>query len=49
MVRLYLRKTGKVSFTSEAMKDAVNMVINDELSIQRAAEMKGLSFQTVSR
>lgn len=49
MVRHHLRKTDKGSFTATDMKEAVNMVLEDGLSIRRAAKIKGLSFQTVSR
>lgn len=49
MVRHHVRKTNKGSFTAGDMTEAVNMVIKDGLSIRRAANIKGLSFQTVSR
>lgn len=48
MVRHHVRKTDKGSFTADDMKEAVNMVIKDGISIRKAATIKGLSFQTVS-
>ena len=47
MVRNRIRKSNKGSFTAKTMKEAVYLVIIDGLSIQNAAERKGLARNTL--
>ena len=47
MVRNRIRKS-KGSFTAQTMKEAVDLVIIDGLSIQNAAERKGLARNTLN-
>ena len=43
MVRNQIRKSNKGSFTVQTMKEAVDLVIIDNLLIRSAAERKGLA------
>lgn len=49
MGRFFKRKSTKGSFTKEAMKDAVNLVINKNESLRNAADACGIKFQTFNR
>ena len=47
MVRNRIRKSNKGTFTVQTMKEAVDLVIIDGLSIRNGAERKGLARNTL--
>ena len=47
MVRNRIRKCDKDLFTEQTMKEAVDLVIKDGLSIRKAAERKGVARNTL--
>ena len=47
MVRSRIRKSNKGSFSVQTVKEAVDLVIIDGLSIRNAAERKGLARNTL--
>lgn len=49
MVRNYVKKTGKGTASKEALESAARAVVQENLSLRKAAEANGVNYKTLSR